>query len=113
MSLNVTIACPCCGRPVEVGFRPAIPGRTAGPPERCYPPEPAEWEFFDPEAACECSEYLDSIKGGYDRYDEDILTAAERAARDRQEEDLAAGEAAEEEEYERQREIICVREVGR
>jgi hypothetical protein len=24
---------------------PAMPGRTSGPPERCYPPEPAEVEY--------------------------------------------------------------------
>ena len=28
----------------DLDFIPASPGQTSGPPERCYPPEPAEFD---------------------------------------------------------------------
>lgn len=41
-----------CGIPAiarVTHYRPGDPGYTSGPPERCYPPEPAEleWEVLD------------------------------------------------------------------
>jgi hypothetical protein len=30
---------------VHYSYRPGDPGRTSGPPERCYPPEPEELEI--------------------------------------------------------------------
>jgi hypothetical protein len=31
----------------EVGYTPGTPGKTWGPPENCYPPEPPEIEYGD------------------------------------------------------------------
>ena len=35
-----------CNFIVSGNFSPGDPGRTSGPPERCYPPEPAEFEIL-------------------------------------------------------------------
>jgi len=46
MMKSVTIKMPCpreeCEAVLEVAIFPGSPGRLTGPPEKCYPPEPAE-----------------------------------------------------------------------
>jgi hypothetical protein len=54
MSSKRTVTCPNdeCEADIEVFFDPGCPGKTYGPPERCYPPDPA---FIDGPAECpEC-----------------------------------------------------------
>lgn len=70
---------------VIADFTPADPGQTSGPPERCYPSEPAEWDdvgIFPMDEGTlgqDLSEFLSNVKWGNDRksvYDE-ILDEAE------------------------------------
>lgn len=44
MSILIKRICPKCSEPLEITYYPGKPGKLSGPPEHCYPDEPAEWE---------------------------------------------------------------------
>ena len=46
-----------CQREITLDVYPGDPGRTYGPPEKCYPPEPAT---FEPEECEHCGTKIDS-----------------------------------------------------
>jgi hypothetical protein len=76
---------------VECSVSPGDPGRTYGPPERCYPPEPPEVEIlrvFD-SAGKERSDLLPRVEMAWDEIEEKAIKEAEESH-------AAAYEAAEE-----------------
>ena len=74
-SIDLTIACPCCGRDLDVCFYPGEPAITYGPMENCRPAGPDEWEHdFDSEhGPCDCADYLGGLEGGRSKYDLDVM----------------------------------------
>ena len=52
---NTTWLCPKCERETEVEFYPEVPAKTFGPPEDCYPGDPAEIEPDE----CYCGHEID------------------------------------------------------
>lgn len=48
-SIKINWNCGACGKVTVVTAYPSDPGKMSGPPERCYPPEPA---YIDP---CVCN----------------------------------------------------------
>lgn len=86
---------------VECSVSPSDPGRLYGPPERCYPPEPAEVEVlrvFDEETGKErpdlvavveadlASIEVEAIEDAEDRHVAAYEDACERRAEERREE---------------------------
>ena len=65
----------------EVTFHPGDPGRTYGPPERCYPPEPSEVEYLSITDAAGMVYTEDQFKDPDSVYD-DVCERAEGLAYD-------------------------------
>ena len=69
-AVEVPILCPCCGHEITVTFLRGEEPITYGPPERCHPGSPDEWE--DPRG-CECACYLTGDLAR--RYEDDVMEA--------------------------------------
>jgi hypothetical protein len=94
--INLEINCPCCEQPLSVQYYPGDPGKTYGPPEQCYPPEPDEVDIASPHPKrCECEDYVSRLHmkrvnpfdagnvrliPGEEQYNEDLLERAREAA---------------------------------
>lgn len=82
--LNVEV-----GVHADVDFRPGVPAKTYGPPENCWPAEPAEIEIngvtlfdaSDRKTPLECPRWLhDAIVDALENDMDDLLAKAQRQA---------------------------------
>ena len=71
--MKITIKCQQCGINIKAQVHPGCDEQTYGPPEQCYPSEPAE---VDPDECPECGASID--------LDEAIQLAADERERDKE-----------------------------
>lgn len=74
MKHTITYTCPHCGVNNKVTAWPYVPAQISGPPERCYPEEPAE---IDPHNCDNCDAAFDEeeIFSIIQAYREDAMEA--------------------------------------
>lgn len=79
---------------IEGTYSPGDPGRTYGPPERCYPPEgaefnPTEIKITDIDGVVvEGGAFVDNMLDFYSEFADEIDTAADEAYRSKEEADI-------------------------